>query len=102
MRRPGRNRPSVSRNPAELDERDDDDEDGRGGSGEDAVISIVAISIVATSSVFDMGRGVATLALGVGVPQAEQKRTFAASSVPHEEQKDMKISRYSVQRGREV
>jgi hypothetical protein len=96
MRRPGRNRPSVSRNSAELDEREDDD-GGRGGRGEVAVTSIVA-----TSSVFETGRGVATLALGAADPQEEQKRTFAASSVPHEEQKDMKISRYSVQRQREV
>jgi hypothetical protein len=48
------------------------------------------MSIVATSSVFDAGCGVATLALGAGVPQEEQNRTLPASSLPHEEQKDMK------------
>src|ERR1700739_2650376 len=70
----------------EWDEaRGDDPEDGRGDNGDVAV----AKSRVATSSVST-----------TGLPQEEQKRTFAGNSVPQNTQFDMKISRYRIpQRG---
>jgi hypothetical protein len=71
------------------DERDegrgDDPEDGRGDNGDVAV----AKSRVATSSVFT-----------TGLPQEEQKRTFADNSVPQNTQFDMKISRYRIPQSR--
>jgi hypothetical protein len=63
----------LSRNSAELEGREDElreDDGGRGGSGDVAV----GKSSVARSSVFS-----------TGLPQAEQKRTLAESSEPHEE-----------------
>jgi hypothetical protein len=58
--------------------------------------SAVAKSMVAASSAFETGRGVAARALGAADPQDAQKRTPAANWVPHEEQKAMEISRYSL------
>jgi hypothetical protein len=65
----------------ELDGRDgdreEDEETGRCGNGDVAV----AKSSVATSSVL------------LGVPHAEQKRPFAGTSVPQDEQAGMSFSR---------
>jgi hypothetical protein len=69
--RPGRKRPSFNRYPAELEGQEGDFEMGRGGNGDEAV----AKSSVARSSVF-----------GIGVPQAEQKRTLSDKAVPQLEQ----------------
>jgi hypothetical protein len=67
--------------------RGDDPEDGRGDNGDVAV----AKSRVATSSVST-----------IGLPQEEQKRTFADNSVPQKTQFDMKISRYRISQSRNV
>jgi hypothetical protein len=80
MRRPGRKRPSLWYS-AELLGRDDDAEAGRGGRGDVAV----AKSSVATSS-----------ELPAGVPQAEQKRPVAGTSVPQDKHEGMNFSRYSL------
>lgn len=55
--------------------------------------------MVAMSSVLGWGRGVEARAPCVGAPQAEQKWTPEDNSVPQEEQKAMKISRYSLAQG---
>src|SRR5579871_604559 len=72
IRRPGRNRPSVIRNSAALEDREEelreDGDDDRGGVGTSIVAST---SIVANSSVLPTGR-----------PHEEQKRTSLASSKP--------------------
>ena len=80
MRRPGRNRPSLTEYSGKVEGRDEDfGAEARSrtwGNGEVAV----AKSRVAKSSV-----------LVAGLPQDEQKRMFADSSVPQKAQVDMKF-----------
>ena len=60
---------------------DEDEESGRGGRGDVAVMSMVA-----GLSLLGIGCDVDPRALGAGVPQDEQKRTFANNSTPQDEQ----------------